>query len=533
MAFSTWGTSLVERMRINGSGNVGIGTTGPGEKLEVYGNIKLSNAAIPYGVRALTPTNWGYSSTYRVIQVGAVSGNETVSIGYDPSGNASGVFTGDGREVLFRNGVQFVTPNAGNNNFNLTNLVLKDGNVGIGTASPGTKLEVAGETKATKFYSTDYSSYLVPGSISGSYWTEGSGNVYRASGNVGIGTASPANKLTVYGTGDQRIMVSNDGTSSAVFEARSGTYSSYIFTNAAGDLRMYPNAQSGITILGTGGNVGIGTAAPGSLLHLYASRPFQKIEAFGDHAQLQLIAASNTGGGSPSIDLFRGAANYYGKLFVERGTGGGNQPIFTGGAANDLILGSTALVPLKLGVNSDVKLTINTSGNIGIGTTNPQVPLHVVRYAGSSGTLRLEGNDNVVGMPSISFNNNNGGASATLNWDGGKFNLSTGAYINGNVGIGTTAPAALLEIKGGAADSASLILRNNNNNYWDIWNDNGGSSLNIQYGGTTKMVVQPGGNVGVGATGALLIMKNSSGSCFSLQAPVSAGPAAWVAATCP
>ncbi len=153
------------------------------------------------------------------------------------------------------------------------------------------------------------------------------------------------------------------------------------------------------------GKVGIGTTNPGSLLQLYASRPVGKIEAFGDHAQLQLIAAGNTGGGSPSVDLYRGAANYYGKLFIERGTGGGNQPIFTGGLANDMILGSTALVPLKLGVNSDVKLTIDTTGNVGVGITNP------------AGLFQV------------------GGGSLTV-------------LSSGNIGIGTTNPVTNLDIAG-------------------------------------------------------------------------------------
>jgi hypothetical protein len=44
LAFGTFGASLAERLRIDSSGNVGIGTSSPGAKLDVNGNIKTSSA---------------------------------------------------------------------------------------------------------------------------------------------------------------------------------------------------------------------------------------------------------------------------------------------------------------------------------------------------------------------------------------------------------------------------------------------------------------------------------------------------------
>lgn len=134
-----WGT---ERFTIAPGGNVGIGTLIPGESLEVRGNVRLGNTFIT-GIRALTPTYWGYSRSYPVLLLGPASGVGTVSIGYDPSGNPNGSFGGEGREVLFRNGTKFVTPNAENNAFYLNQIVLNDGNVGIGK-TPNSLLDVAG-----------------------------------------------------------------------------------------------------------------------------------------------------------------------------------------------------------------------------------------------------------------------------------------------------------------------------------------------------------------------------------------------------
>jgi hypothetical protein len=72
-------------------------------------------------------SNFGYSSSYKTV----VLGNEyltTISMGVDVSGNASGSFNGqgEGREVLFRNGVAFITPNAANTAYE-TPLTLVDG----------------------------------------------------------------------------------------------------------------------------------------------------------------------------------------------------------------------------------------------------------------------------------------------------------------------------------------------------------------------------------------------------------------------
>jgi len=126
--------SGTSHLYIKSGGNVGIGTTSPSAKLDVKSQINVTNSD-GNSLLGLKGTRFGYSDTYRVVQIGNTSGNESVSIGYDPSGNSNGSFTGDGREVLFRNGAEFLTPNSDDDGFHNDVLVLKDGSVLIGGSS--------------------------------------------------------------------------------------------------------------------------------------------------------------------------------------------------------------------------------------------------------------------------------------------------------------------------------------------------------------------------------------------------------------
>jgi hypothetical protein len=112
--------------------------------------------------KAAYTSNFGYSSSYKTL----VLGNEyltTISMGVDVSGNASGSFNGqgEGREVLFRNNVGFITPNAANNSY-LNVMQLTDG-----TANFTAYATAGGSFRAPLFYDTpDTSWFLDPSSTS-------------------------------------------------------------------------------------------------------------------------------------------------------------------------------------------------------------------------------------------------------------------------------------------------------------------------------------------------------------------------------
>ncbi|UCG28104.1 MAG: tail fiber domain-containing protein, partial [Bacteroidales bacterium] len=117
-------SNSVERMRINGSGNVGIGDSSPGEKLEVTGNITLSAGANRY--------------------IALPDAANTLIIGKNSGGIMPwGVITDAGGYIALR----------------VDGLVTKslyikdDGNVGVGTSTPSQKFTVYNGT-TTGTYTT-------------------------------------------------------------------------------------------------------------------------------------------------------------------------------------------------------------------------------------------------------------------------------------------------------------------------------------------------------------------------------------------
>jgi len=81
-------------------------------------------------------------------------------------------------------------------NGDVTNLNNASGKVGIGTINPAEKLDVVGNIKAS---GTVCDSTGCIGSGESSLWIESGSDVYRDSGNVGIGATNPQAKLEVNG----------------------------------------------------------------------------------------------------------------------------------------------------------------------------------------------------------------------------------------------------------------------------------------------------------------------------------------------
>jgi hypothetical protein len=121
--------------------------------------------------------------------------------------------------------------------------------------------------------------------------------------------------------------------------------------------------QSSSFFIGANGNVGIGTANPGSLLNVYGMMP-----------RLQIIDV--TSNRQPSIEFLRGQTSFDGnpsysnwRIVASGGQPDGAMPALAGGALGFYHTG---------GGLAGHRLVLSDLGNVGIGITNPTYALHVV-----------------------------------------------------------------------------------------------------------------------------------------------------------
>ncbi len=260
-----------------------------------------------------------------------------------------------------------------------------------------------------------------------------------SSGNVGIGTTSPT--FSSFGSNTGGIEISDVGSSANALLVQSSS-NEFFFANTSSANYIY-GADNVPLIIGTNasermridtsGNVGIGTSSPDKILHIKT--------AVVNTAQL--VVESTATDSYPLLKLKNDAREY--QLTCH----GGLSDAFT----------------IYDGTSNAHRFTIDSSGNVGIGTTSPSDKLHVHGGAGSPPKIIIsEG-----GAQSAIRATRNADTNSDLRFQteiGGS--LADRMLINysGNVGIGTTSPNETLTIINSASHSTSpcYIKANGSNN---------------------------------------------------------------------
>jgi len=181
------------------------------------------------------------------------------------------------------------------------------------------------------------------------------------------------------------------------------------------------------------------------------------------------------------------------------------------------------------------KIRIDSSGNVGIGTSSPTVKLDV-NSGTTNSVARFESTDSVA---RIILKDNSGEAHLSASGDDMVFSTSSSGSERmritsaGNVGIGTDSPAAKLDVDTGTiqvSSSGTKQLSFGTDATIEFGSDSNiqvrrsGSSLQFKTGGSEVMRIDSSGNVGIGlsnpgyklevaedtnSTADLLMLKNS------------------------
>ena len=370
-------TSLTERMRIDSSGNVGIGTSSPSDKLSVY-----------------TTTDYGNNSEYANATIGLGNASYPVSI---RSYRYSGSYL-NGLDFYYNNG----TPQLGMR-------IDSSGNVGIGTSSPSSYFS-ASDNLVVKQASggggitvvTDTSSegalYFADG-INGSEQYRGgisynhsldklflvSGGASKVTiqggGNVGIGTTSPAANLEVVdpvsgnfsgeirigGIGSSRRLLLRQDSATEYTIGASGENALLKFGTGTGAVeRMRIDSSGNTTFTSTSPELTIkssnGAVASGTSIGKLAWFTSDPTTPTGAGNVTTMETKSTTGNGS----------DYAFIINKREGSGGGSCYMNLGGNSD----GSISFGTNTSGAGTE-RMRITSGGNVGIDVSNPQERLDV------------------------------------------------------------------------------------------------------------------------------------------------------------
>lgn len=516
------------------AGNVGVGTTSPAYKLDVTGSDGLGAFTVAGGSSRMRVVP---QAGYVTLEVTNAAQSVAQPLVLQASGSNVGIGTTTPASLLSVAGAGYFTGALGVGTNTMSGSLFRIYN----TSTP--YMQVSDGTRLVNFGidTSDTTNSTFLNSSNGIKFLTNSGTTQAmtilTSGNVGIGTASPDMKLTLQTAGDAQISFKDSGGTTRAYIGTAGIDGTLptnglgirgdagILLSVSGSPAMYVN---------TSRNVAIGNATNLSKLSV------GNVGA-ATNSSIAFIAKADSGLGTTAGDMLYPAeiqgtdgSNLDRLQFSQLRTGNGSnwtttawriQPAvdnsFTTQGSNrgylEFDLGNQR-VGISGAGNSTPDFVVNSSGYVGVGTTNPGAKLAVQVNAS---------NDVLTGLNAGAFTTYRTGSGAW--WHVGK-DSSSDALVFGNgatptttinmaittsgVGVSTTTPAGKFNVYGGttfldndAASGDQLYIRgaSNMNNQLIVGYNTTSNYGNIQaltqgVGYRSLALNGSGGNVGIGTS---------------------------------
>jgi hypothetical protein len=475
-AFRDTGGSYIANISMSGNsyfngGNVGIGTASPSEKLEVLGTIKAGDVGGTNGDIYLQ----GKYSNGALVTIGSERSSGGVFLGYgvSPSTTTQGEFL-SASSITMTHGAyvasnthKWWTASSGSSvavGSQVTTMtermrISADGNVGIGTSSPARPLNVVNDAGSNPIQSIRNSSAAWSQYALTRYGTEGEDvrymdfGYYRGSseptrglviksqadatlvtfldsGNVGIGTSTPSDKLHVKSSANQVATFETSQTSDMAIELKNSQGSMFFGLGGGEEFAIGTDADLNGTnskfVVKNTGNVGIGIINPAQLLHVQAGSTGNGTIRVGGGAGLE-ISHNNSGATVQRIDSIYRTTSTDANLQLRTGI----LTFHTGSASTERMrLDASGGIAFGPGGNEPGNGNTNTGAGLRSLNNAASVMFSVSRNAGNSCRF----NRNGVAGPNVNLSHDGSNAgSIDTSTSGTTYNTTSDRRLKDNI----------------------------------------------------------------------------------------------------